>query len=267
MSKSAMTYERITPEKAQFYLDKNLPTNRGISMSRVSSYADDMLSGNWSDNCTTIKFNSAGDLIDGQHRLSAIVKSGKTVSMWVARGVDENAFKTVDTGYIRSGKQIIKMDNDPDELKKHPTIIAIIRFLFRVYGSNRRPTISQIYECIESNRDLLEWYYSVSPLKDTNAPVVYPITALALHLYGVSDEDIFGFVNAAIYNNFDSGKPASSYKHAVQAETFRKNNNRNKEYTLFLRYAYSFIHNTQRLTLYEHPYECTMDGKYKLIKK
>lgn len=52
-----------------------------------------MSTGNWDVYSTDnkITFNENGELIDGQHRLKAIIKSGKTIYMRVFRGVSSNA--------------------------------------------------------------------------------------------------------------------------------------------------------------------------------
>lgn len=268
MASDTMTWERITPDKAQLYLTKNLENNRAISMARVNGYMHDMASGNWSNNGTTIKFDKEGHLIDGQHRLTAIVKSGITVYMWVARGVDENAFKTVDIGYARTGTQIIRMESN-DPLKRNHTLVPIVRQLFRVYGGNSKPTISQIEECIESNRETLEWYYNTGTRCNSNSSVIYHVLAVVMHVHGVADEQIHSFISAAINGDFDGEKPLKTYKLAVQAERWRRANIRTSSLSVvqktMLRYAYSFVNNMTNLTRTEEPYTCIMDSKYKLI--
>lgn len=81
--------EKITPEMAIEYLKHN-NVNRNISTHTVRKYADDMKNGAFQCNGEAIKFNKSGALVDGQHRLSAIVKSGVTVEMAVIRGVDDS---------------------------------------------------------------------------------------------------------------------------------------------------------------------------------
>lgn len=263
---SRMTYERITPEKAKVYLEKNVPNNRPINEMRVRNYVHDMLTGAWSDNGETIKFNTQGELIDGQHRLTAIVKAGVSIWTWVARDVDKNAFWTVDTGAIRTGAQIMKMGSAEDDLKKHASLTPIMRMCFRAYGSTHNPTMSMLYEAIESNRTTLEWYYATSPWKSSKLPIFYPTAALAMHLHGVSDADIYEFISAAINNDFGTLKATKAYRHAVQAEELRRRTMRGANYETFMRYAYSFVNELSKITSTLKVYDCTMDSKYKLIK-
>ena len=100
--------ELITPEIAAMYLAKNL-NNRRLDMFHVRKLAKDMNEGNWAMNGDTIRFNNEGELIDGQHRLNAIIYSGKSMNMVVVEGIeDPNAFKTIDTNAkLRNVGQIL----------------------------------------------------------------------------------------------------------------------------------------------------------------
>jgi hypothetical protein len=68
----------VDPATAESWLAKN-PNNRNLRVPVVQSYARDMVSGNWMLNGETIKFDQSGKLIDGQHRLSAVVTADVTV--------------------------------------------------------------------------------------------------------------------------------------------------------------------------------------------
>lgn len=74
----------ITPEIAQSLLGKN-KSNRGIKNSLITSYANDMLSDNWRLTHQGIAINELGELVDGQHRLLAIIKSNKPIKMMVTK--------------------------------------------------------------------------------------------------------------------------------------------------------------------------------------
>ena len=65
----------ITPEYAKELLDYN-KKNRSLSKATVDRYAEDMRKDNWQQNGEAIKIDWDGNLIDGQHRLAACVKSG-----------------------------------------------------------------------------------------------------------------------------------------------------------------------------------------------
>ena len=72
----------ITPKIAREMLTKNV-CNRSFRHTWVSVLAQDMLNGNWELTPSPIIFDEDGTLIDGQHRLMAVEKSGVTCSFVV----------------------------------------------------------------------------------------------------------------------------------------------------------------------------------------
>ena len=61
-----------------------------------------MTNGQWHFDGQTIKIASDGTLLDGQHRLQAIVQTGLTLDFFVARNIAKAAQHTMDTGKKRS---------------------------------------------------------------------------------------------------------------------------------------------------------------------
>lgn len=96
-----VSIKEITPELAAEYLKYNLE-NRQIKKDTVSRYAAEMKEGNWLENNQGIGFNIKGILIDGQHRLLAIIESGCTITMAVYENLSSDAIRTVDIGLRRN---------------------------------------------------------------------------------------------------------------------------------------------------------------------
>ena len=92
--------ETITPEAAQAYLMKNVG-NRQLSKITVASYAQLMRDGLWEVNNDAISFNANGRLLNGQHRLSAVIEAGVPVKFFVVRGLATDSFVTMDNGKNR----------------------------------------------------------------------------------------------------------------------------------------------------------------------
>lgn len=102
--------ENITPAKAQEYL-RTSRGNRPISKVYVRSYADTMKKGAWMLNGVPIIFDTEGHLLDGHHRLLAVIEANIPVRFDVRRGAPEEAFTTYDTGRHRNLGQILAMQN------------------------------------------------------------------------------------------------------------------------------------------------------------
>lgn len=96
----------IKPEQAAMWLAANT-NNRPMQGSAVLRYATDMKAGNWQCNGETIKIAMDGTLLDGQHRLAAIVKAEMPIEMFVVQGLPLESFRTIDVGMRRSSAQIL----------------------------------------------------------------------------------------------------------------------------------------------------------------
>ena len=93
-----MKLVRITPALASEILANNAELQRPIKPMHVNNLAQEMLEGRFvAFNGQTILLGTDGKLYDGQHRLSAIVKSDTTVDMYVYASSDpEAAYLTID---------------------------------------------------------------------------------------------------------------------------------------------------------------------------
>lgn len=114
----------ITPEIAKKYLAQNISNYRTMSNSVVAAYAADMKSGNWKLNGETIKFNKSNMLVDGQHRLAAVIKSGCSVLMMVLTGVPDE-ITTFDIGKNRTIVQIAKANDLNASVANNTTVGAV----------------------------------------------------------------------------------------------------------------------------------------------
>lgn len=114
--------ELITPEKATEYLQTSIG-NRPVSKVYVNTYVNAIQRGEWKNNGVPIIFDYQGHLIDGHHRLNAIVKSNTPVMMSVTRGAEEGSFTTIDCGRSRNLGQIIAMKG----VKNYNAVAAIVR--------------------------------------------------------------------------------------------------------------------------------------------
>jgi|SRR5579863_8533607 len=104
-------WTNVTPSMAIEYLTHAAP-NRPLRKTRVAAYARDMESGNWQATGIPILFNSAGELVDGRHRLTALVDSGATINMLIIRGITNSAVDVVDTGIIRSFGDVLSIHGE-----------------------------------------------------------------------------------------------------------------------------------------------------------
>jgi len=99
----------ITPELAKDLLKRNV-NNRSLSQKKLKIYVEDMKNGKWVLNGETIQFNKKGELINGQHRLTAVILSGVTIQVLIVTGVeDDRAFATIDQGLMRGAHTVLQL--------------------------------------------------------------------------------------------------------------------------------------------------------------
>lgn len=106
------TIEVIGPQEALKILAKTRE-NRPIRRGWVAALADLIKRGRWRTTHQGIAIDLDGYLIDGQHRLLAIVESGKSVGVSVTRGLDKAAYHDIDCGLSRTTGDRLKLMNDP----------------------------------------------------------------------------------------------------------------------------------------------------------
>lgn len=98
----------VGPERARQWLENNF-RNRPLKDDVVAAYARDMLNGVWVSTHQGVAFNDRDELIDGQHRLHAVMRSGVTVRMMATFGLpsaiegrEMTTMDAVDRGRTRS---------------------------------------------------------------------------------------------------------------------------------------------------------------------
>jgi hypothetical protein len=149
---------RWTPALAMQILDNNNDMNRSIRQARVEKYASDMRAGKWLMNGETIKFTKEGKLLDGQHRLWAVVLAEVPIDMLVIEGLDKEAMVTIDTGAARTFSDVASIRG----LKNTNVVSAAARIMYwftlpqRGSFTSASPTHSQLEQVLIDHPDLIE---------------------------------------------------------------------------------------------------------------
>lgn len=92
----------VTPALAELMLERN-EDNRPIRRAKVRALANTIADGRWKLTAQGISFSRDGTLNDGQHRLAAIIESGRAVDCRVTFGESRDVFDVLDTGSVRNG--------------------------------------------------------------------------------------------------------------------------------------------------------------------
>ena len=99
----------VSPEIAAYLLTMN-HSNRKLKPHKVAAYARIMQHREWGLTPEPIIVSSTGRLLNGQHRLSAVVEGQAPTPMTLSFGSPEDVFKHLDRGMMRSTADALGME-------------------------------------------------------------------------------------------------------------------------------------------------------------
>lgn len=148
----------VSPAHADELLRANTH-NRPLRKHYVRQLADAMQRGEWTVNGEPIQISTDGTLLNGQHRLHAVLASGQTVEMLIVRNLPIVTQRTMDTGARRNLSDVLKLRNEI-----HTTNLAAALGLLHRYRSGARmdtsshsaPTAKQALDLLEHEPGLKE---------------------------------------------------------------------------------------------------------------
>jgi len=177
-----MQLESVTPETARRWLAVN-QSNRPVSEEQVKRYAADMQSGNWKTTHQGIAFDRSGMLLDGQHRLRAIVRAGVTLRLAVFRDCDRESFDRLDTGKKRTAADALAIDG----MDSARTVAAIARSLIIFGFKESSVTDSFVVEFARERREELLRYVPLVPLITSPGAAAFAFAATDANLKSAVD--------------------------------------------------------------------------------
>lgn len=147
----------VTPEMAEQWLGKNTQ-NRNLRKNPVAAMARDMQAGAWHLNGETIKFDSTGKLLDGQHRLHAVILANRTIDLIVITGLESESMSTIDAGAKRKFSDLLQIRGESGTY----SIAAIARRGFmwdqghKSNNGNITPTNTEMDQWLSLNPSAIE---------------------------------------------------------------------------------------------------------------
>ncbi len=184
--------ETVTPAMAKEWLAAN-GRNRHMRSRLAADYARDMKEpGRWALNGEPIKFGISGRLLDGQHRLEAIIIADKPIDTLVVRGIADDAQDTMDSGAKRTAADALGLAGIPNSIS---VAAATRRALIwersgytEVSTSGRGVTHREIIEYLQENPDIQDAASHVAALGKA-VPVSRAVLAFAYWACARADAD------------------------------------------------------------------------------
>lgn len=148
----------VTPEFAKELLG-NMPHQRTLSNSRRDRYWGMMKRGEWLVG-PPLALDEDGNVIEGQHRLRAVIKYGKPVRFIIIVGLKPDAIYAFDTGSGKSLADMLKLRGEKGDVR---TLASAIGWLHRYRGGitkagsrTQAPSVPQGFALLDQNPGLRE---------------------------------------------------------------------------------------------------------------
>jgi hypothetical protein len=178
----------VTPKMAETWLQQNVidgRANRRFRKSHAHTIAEEMRRGEWKLTHQGIAFGSSGRLLDGQHRLSAIVESGTSQRLLVFLDAPEEAYDNHDRGAMRGLADVLSKDQKLVTLGS-----TMVRLCTRgAFNAQRKPIPSEVEKVLSVFMPSVEAMREVTTVDRVGRTLAAIRVAWLLHYHSASEAD------------------------------------------------------------------------------
>lgn len=208
----------VTPELARVWLKQN-DGNRNLNAKTVSAYARAMRRGDWMANGESIKFDSSGRLLDGQHRLAALIEADLSHELLVIEGLSSAAQDTMDSGRKRTTADALSIHG----MGNANVLSAVARRAWMWDRGNYKfvnteiPTTSEVMETIDKYPSLERSAEIGTRTNNSYRPAGATVTGVAHHLFHQMDEGAAAefFAQLGTGAGLDDGHPVLTLRNRL----------------------------------------------------
>jgi len=233
----------VTPELAKLWLAVGR-FNRRVNYSAVAKYVRQIDAGLWRCTHQGIAFTREGILIDGQHRLLAVVKTGKTVQMIVFTDEPLENFQFIDCGRNRSNLDTMRLGQADGTLSSLHTQTVRAFLAGRFCQAANRWSNAEVNKEYEKHHEAINHVVELfTPCKDKrlNDPTVRGLLARAY--YHVAPDRITEFATKLIHCNGKGGDPISILWQCLHVWSDRRESTKCEIYRRTMQTFLGFLHN------------------------
>lgn len=161
----------VTPFMADEFIKDSFNGQRQINKSIVKNYSEMMIRGRWGYSDSMICLNSNGIMLNGYHRMSAVVLSGETVEFTVALDMSDDNFRNMDQQRKRSQLDVAKFEG----LEVTKPMLHMINLMIKMkYSRIKMGDMDYVKSCFDFHKE------AFVSLKITNAKCYDVAIQLAL---------------------------------------------------------------------------------------
>lgn len=154
--------QRVTPSLAKRWLERHNTHNRQVDDGTVDQYVRAIQEENWYFVGDPIRFATDNTLLDGQHRLTAVVITGVTIPFVIIRGLDPATQLVMDQNKRRSAANQLGLLGIPDANNTSAIANMLLRWhsgdLIRQDLKLSNPEINEFVEAHRKEMELAVTY-------------------------------------------------------------------------------------------------------------
>jgi hypothetical protein len=251
----------VTPGLAAKWLRQNT-RNRNIRARAVNDYARDMKAGQWRLNGEAIKFAADGTLLDGQHRLLAVIEADVAIPLMVVTGLANETQETMDAGAKRTTADAFHLRGETNA-----TVLAAI--LKRVwmwdegdhkFARNYTPTTAECAALLVKHPEI---YRSVEISVRVHQTFRYiPKSAIGTSHHLLSrvdvDEAVWFFARLGDGAELPAGHPVLTLRNRVMSERADRRAIPDYRYMAYLIRAWNAVRQDRTLSRIQQPSDAPM---------
>lgn len=216
----------IDPIWAELILEKN-GRNRPLSHPRIARYSRALIAGRWNFTGDAIQIDWNEDLLNGQHRLHAIVLSGVSMQVNLVTGLPPESQRYMDQGRARSAGNQLAVEG----MSSATQIAAIVKVYLAWAGGQLTTEVKgvlgatdEIVEYAHEHKEQLQRAVTLADRVRKNIKVMTGATgAVAYRALMLDDEAAEEFFNVLAHGaNLELGSPILTFRnHVMKLRTTR----------------------------------------------
>ncbi len=176
----------MTPDLAIAFLECNTH-NRKVIDAHAERLARDMKAGRWQLTHQGIAFSTNRVLLDGQHRLWAVVISGVTVPMRVFFNEPAESLGAIDAICTRTNDEIITLTGKLGIVSKAE--LATLRAMLMGFGPYHRKTAGEEAELLSRYKEAVQFAHELLPAARFRGVATAVVRAVLARAYYSADHD------------------------------------------------------------------------------
>ena len=197
----------VTPALAEEWLKLNHPNQRNISPTSLQANCNDLSENNWTPTHQGICFGKHGYLIDGQHRLYAIIKTGKGIWLMVSHNPEGDIHDPIDRNRARS---VAFLTDTPP--RTAGALAILHRFEHGLLTSTTPVTAPQTFIAREHNRQYLD-FIDDNPSINRKSSIVSGVRAGCVWVMPIDAVKVLEFLQKVLTGEMIArGDPAYAFR-------------------------------------------------------